>query len=146
MITGYQAREIFRLDHKIRAETAAVHALQQRVDMADVKIVHLDAKDPAYAAAKAIVAWNNVTHSGMISITGLPPVPAGKDYQLWVLDPTAPAPVSGGVLKLNGTGLSLVFAAKAVQAAAPGFAISLEPAGGSASTTGAILFAVAPGS
>ncbi len=73
----------------------------------------------------------------------LPPPPPGKDYQLWVLDPTAPAPISAGLLSA-GAG-SQNFGTGSAVTNGPGFAVSLEPAGGRPLPTGAILFAVAPG-
>jgi anti-sigma-K factor RskA len=66
--------------------------------------------------------------------------PAGHDYQLWVLDPNALGPISAGLI----TG-ARSFDAQQITTDNPGFAISLEPAGGSPEPTGPILFAVAPG-
>jgi anti-sigma-K factor RskA len=104
-----------------------------------LRLATLDAKDPAYAAAKVLVAWDSVRHSGTFAAQNLPAAPAGHDYQLWVLDPNAPSPLSAGVVTA-----SRVFASPPVSVNHPGFALSLEPAGGSPSPTGPILFAVAP--
>jgi anti-sigma-K factor RskA len=80
----------------------------------------------------------------MISMDNLPAPPPGHDYQLWVLDPTAPAPMSAGLLTRNARAQD--FAAHPVRSMGPGFAISMEPAGGNSSPNpGPILFAVAPG-
>ncbi len=99
----------------------------------------LDAKDPAYTTARVLVGWDGNQHRGSIALQDFPPTPAGHDYQLWVLDPNAPAPVNAGVLTAART-----FADTTCSMPRPGFAISLEPAGGSTSLTGPILFAVAP--
>ena len=44
-----------------------------------------------------MVAWDPVhAPRGFVSIQNMPAPAAGHDYQLWVLDPTAPAPISAG--------------------------------------------------
>jgi anti-sigma-K factor RskA len=102
-------------------------------------LVALEAKDPAYANAKVFVAWDANDHRGSIMLQDFPLTPAGHDYQLWVLDPNAPGPVSAGVV----TG-ARTFEVDSCSMPRPGFAISLEPTGGSATLAGPILFAVAP--
>lgn len=104
-----------------------------------LRLTALEAKDPAYAGAKVLVAWDAIQHHGTLATANLPPAPAGHDYQLWVLDPNAPQPLSAGVIMT-----SRAFDAPSVSVKNPGFAISLEPAGGSPAPTGPILFAVAP--
>jgi anti-sigma-K factor RskA len=104
-----------------------------------LRLATLDAKDPAYAGARLIVAWDASRHHGTFAMSNLPPAPMGHDYQLWVLDPNAPSPVSAGVVTA-----SRPFEVTSVSVPNPGFALSLEPAGGSPSPTGPILFAVAP--
>jgi anti-sigma-K factor RskA len=92
-----------------------------------------------------MVAWDPHMHRGMITMENMPAPPPGHDYQLWVLDPSAPAPISAGLLHMEPGGQK--FQMQPMATPGPGFAISLEPAGGrSEPTPGAILFAVAPGS
>ena len=138
----YQANEIFTLNRQIGAEQAKTIALQQRNQVTELRLASLEAKDPSYGSAKVMVAWDPETHNGVISIQNLPAPPSGHDYQLWVLDSKAP-PISAGLLKTNSH--SQGFALGSAPASGPGFAISLEPAGGRPTPTGAILFAVAPG-
>jgi anti-sigma-K factor RskA len=141
-MTIYQATVIFRLDAQVRNLHGETAALRSANDLRQVQIFALAAKDPGYGAATVMVAWDPVMHHGVVSAENLPPAPAGHDYQLWVLDPKAPAPVSAGLLKkVSG---SEAFAAPPVGTAQPGFAVSLEPGGGRPEPTGAILFAVAP--
>jgi anti-sigma-K factor RskA len=139
----YQANEIFGLTRQVGAEHAKAVALQERNDMANMRIASLEAKSSAYLSAKVMVAWDPNSHNGVISIQNLPPAPAGHDYQLWVLDPGSAAPVSAGVLHTHAG--SQEFGMGPMKSNGPGFAISLEPSGGRPSPTGAILFAVAPG-
>jgi anti-sigma-K factor RskA len=145
VITLAQTAEIFRLTsglHDLRTQYVAsrgeAETLRQTNALMSLKLAVLDAKDPAYADAKVLVAWDSNQHRGTVDLTNLPAPPAGHDYQLWVLDPNAPSPVSAGVVTA-----SRPFDTRKVSVPNPGFAISLEPAGGSPSPTGPILFAVA---
>ncbi|HEX4140565.1 MAG TPA: anti-sigma factor [Candidatus Methylacidiphilales bacterium] len=138
---------------EIEREVSARHAAQQQLRWAldkvakleqsnaliSLRLVALDAKDPAYVNARVFVAWDASQHRGSILLQDFPLTPAGQDYQLWVLDPNAPAPLSAGII----TG-SRVFEVAACSMPRPGFAITLEPKGGSATPTIPILFAVAP--
>ncbi len=138
----FQAEKILDLKAQVRSAHADLVELRNRNDLAELRLVTLEAKDTAYASAKVMVAWDPTLQHGMISLQNLPPPPAGHDYQLWLLDPSAPAPMSAGLLKSTMTTAS--FAVHPVSTSGPGFAISLEPSGGDATPTGAILFAVAP--
>jgi anti-sigma-K factor RskA len=120
----------------------------ERQGLADVRVIPLDihppaTKDPAFAAAKITVVWNSVLDQGIVTLRGVPPPPAGRDYQLWVLDPGALAPASAGLLGAGGGSRSFTVAPPSTDKV--GFAVSLEPAGGQPEPTGPILFAVAPG-
>jgi anti-sigma-K factor RskA len=144
--------------HSLRADLLATRASLQfhqwqvtdeseRQDFADIRVVALDthdpaAKDPAFAAARIAVAWNPRLHQGIVTPQNVPPPPAGHDYQLWVLDPGALAPVGAGLLAVGGGSQSFAIAAPTTDKV--GFAVSLEPAGGRPEPTGPILFAVAP--
>jgi anti-sigma-K factor RskA len=96
--------------------------------------------DPGLMGSKIMVAWDPMQHRGVVATENLPAAPAGHDYQLWVLDPKAEKPISAGTI--DG---SRCFAVTPVNSSNPGFAISMEPAGGMPTPTGPILFAVAPG-
>jgi anti-sigma-K factor RskA len=121
------------------AANAKIAKLEASNALISLRLVALDAKDPAYANARVFVAWDASQHRGSIALQDFPPTPAGHDYQLWVLDPNAPSALSAGVL----TG-SRVFEVDSCSMPRPGFAITLEPAGGSATPSPTILFAVAP--
>jgi anti-sigma-K factor RskA len=119
------------------AETARLNRSNALIGL---RLATLEAKDAAYASSKVMVAWDPAQHRGVFSLQNLPAPPPGHDYQLWVLDPHATAPISAGLI----TG-SRTFAVNPLSTASPGFAISLEPSGGRPEPTGPILFAVAPG-
>jgi anti-sigma-K factor RskA len=113
--------------------------LEQSYALMSLRLVALDAKDPAYVNARVLVAWDGNMHRGTITMENFPLTPAGSVYQLWVLDPSAPSALSAGTV----TG-SRTFEVASCSTLRPGFAISLEPTGGSTTVTGPILFAVSP--
>jgi hypothetical protein len=120
----------------------------EKQDLADIHLFILDShdpatRDPAFSAARIAVAWDGRFHRGTATMRNFPAPPAGHDYQLWVLDPAAVAPFSAGLL--NVTGGPQNFTVNNPGTDNVGFAVSIEPAGGSRETTGTILFAVAPG-
>ena len=128
-----------RLQAGMQSAGMEIIRLEQSNALISLRLVALDAKDPAYAAARVFVAWDANQHRGSIALQDFPLTPAGHDYQLWVLDPNASSPLSAGVI----TG-ARVFEVDSCSMARPGFALSLEASGGSTSLTGPILFAVAP--
>ena len=139
----FQWSQIFGLQAKIHAVQARELALRQRNDLAGLRLATLEPKDPAYSSSHVLVAWDPEREQGLVSTQNLPPAPAGHDYQLWVLDPSALAPVNAGLLTASAS--PRAFSTAPVRTGQPGFAVSLEPAGGRPSPTGVILFAVAPG-
>jgi anti-sigma-K factor RskA len=138
-----QGSLIFKLQKKVHAAQAETAMWRDHDNMVELKLASLEAKDAAYANAKVMVAWDPKMHHGYISMENMPAPPPGHAYQLWVLDPNAPAPISAGLLGLKPGGQG--FAVQPMDTQGPGFAISLEPSGGRPEPTGAILFAVAPG-
>jgi anti-sigma-K factor RskA len=141
MILGIsQALQILDLKSQLLATRADAARLRQSNALMGLRLAMLGARDASYAASRIMVAWDSYQYRGVVAMENIPAPPAGHDYQLWVLDPAAEAPVSAGLL--TGT---RPFTVKPVSTPSPGFAISLEPSGGSPEPTGAILFAVAPG-
>jgi anti-sigma-K factor RskA len=140
-----QSHVIFNLQKKVHAAQSEVAMWRDHDNMVQLKLASLEAQNAAYANAKVMVAWDPKMHHGYISMENMPAPPPGHDYQLWVLDPNAPAPISAGLLRMSPNGQGFV-ATQPMDTSGPGFAISLEPSGGrSEPTAGAILFAVAPG-
>jgi anti-sigma-K factor RskA len=135
-----QSLQIDGLKSMLTATQLDAGHLRESNALIGLRLATLEAKDAAYTASRILVAWDPYQHRGVVSMQDLPTPPAGHDYQLWVLDPGAPAPLSAGLISD-----SRPFAVKPVSTPNPGFAISLEPSGGRPEPTGPILFAVAPG-
>ncbi len=143
-LAAYQTREVQELKSKLQSTETKVARLSESNALLGLRLTALESVNASYVNSKVVVAWDAKGNRGIVSLQKLPPPTPGHDYQLWILDPQSAAPVSVGVIAAK-TGES-AFAAKPVSTATPGFAISLEPTGGSATpTAGAILFAVAPG-
>ena len=85
--------------------------------------------------AKAKIYWNKTSQIVFVDAAGLPDPPAGMEYQIWSLKLTPTlVPTSLGTLAEFKTNDSKIFAV-ASTAAAEGFGITLEPAGGSPTPT-----------
>jgi len=135
-----QIQQITALKSQLVTTRADVDRLQASNALIGMRLTTLAARDASYASSIILVAWDPNRNQGVVSPNNLPPAPAGHDYQLWVLDPAAQAPVNAGLLTESRS-----FTVNPVSTPNPGFAVSLEPAGGSPEPTGSILFAVAPG-
>ena len=80
--------------------------------------------------ARAKVMFNPATHKVYVDVKSLPPLPEGKQYQLWALDNGKP--VDAGMLAANtATGSDMQQMKDITNAQA--FAMTIEPAGGSVS-------------
>jgi anti-sigma-K factor RskA len=132
--------QIRDLKSQLLAARTDATGLRESNALARLRLMTLDVKEAAYGSSQILVAWDSYRHQGVVTAQNLPAASAGHDYQLWVLDPGAEAPLDAGLL----TG-SRVFRVMSASTPYPGFAVSLEPTGGSPEPTGPILFAVAPG-
>jgi anti-sigma-K factor RskA len=97
----------------------------------EYKMVAL-AGTPAHPTAQARVMYNAAAHRVYLDVQQLPPLPAGKQYQLWALDKGKP--VDAGVLAANTATGDSIQQMKDI-ASAQAFAMTVEPVGGSAGPT-----------
>jgi anti-sigma-K factor RskA len=105
------------------------------VNSPDVARIDL-AGQPDAPDASARAFWSR--SKGMVfSASKLPPPPAGKTYQVWVLT-SDPAPLSAGLIEPDATGsVEVVFSTPSDIPQPVAVAVTLEPAGGVPSPTGA---------
>jgi len=86
--------------------------------------------------------WSPQDQRGLLVLEGIPPPPAARVYQMWLIDPAFQTPVSGGVLQVGpGGSVTLQFTTPVRVESAQRFAISVEPPGGVAAPTGKIIMA-----
>jgi anti-sigma-K factor RskA len=114
--------------------------LSQSNDSAKTQIAMLQATLADYKQGVAVVVWNNSTQEGILKLEKMPPAEPGKDYQLWVVDPSKKTPVNAGVITLDQTGFAKVdFKPNFEVQKAEKFAISIEEKGGSPENKGPII-------
>jgi hypothetical protein len=114
--------------------------LTEKNVLAELKITTLKAQIAAYRGATAVVVWDKNKGSGVLQLDKLPPPGPGRDYQLWVIDPKKPQPVSAGIFSVPNEGLiRMSFQPAAPVESAEAFAISIEKAGGAPKPQGQII-------
>jgi anti-sigma-K factor RskA len=139
----FQTVLILNLHRRLNAAHAVAMAATVHHDMPPAMELADLAPQGDHGKAKVMVAWDPQRCCGMVTMDDMPPPPPGHDYQLWVLDPSKKTPVNAGVVA-RGVKSQHFIAGEVRMNGRPGFAVSLEPAGGMPTPTGTILFAVAP--
>ena len=123
---------------------AARRDLRVRVlESDDVKVLFLGGKDPQ-PSARAKVFWSEKAKTGMLLAGNLAPLPADKQYELWVF--AEGKPVAAGVFDVDASGRAL-FESTTLSgvSAAQNFAVTIEPRGGVPQPTGPIVLVGTPG-
>ncbi len=119
---------------------ARVTQLEQRDFLAQIQIASLASQLKNAPEAKAVVVWDERKQRGLLKVSQLPPNEAGRDYQLWLVDPRYKNPVDGGVFHVSHDGpLRLSFQPATPVRGPKGFAISLERKGGVPKAEGPIV-------
>ena len=78
--------------------------------------------------ARAFVAYEHTTGRAALLATGLPPAPAGRAYQLWLIADNKPLP--GGTFKSEPDGRARMSGSLPPGVSKPTFAVTLEREGG----------------
>jgi anti-sigma-K factor RskA len=99
----------------------------------DARVAQLAGKQPA-PQARAVLAYDHSTGRAVLMASGLPPAPAGKAYQLWLIADNKPVP--GGTFKSGADGRARVSDQLPAGVAAPTFAVTLEREGGESAPKG----------
>ncbi|MDE3083783.1 MAG: anti-sigma factor [Verrucomicrobiota bacterium] len=115
--------------------------LKSNDDLARLKIARLVSLNGNSPQAIAIAVWDPTQQEGMLTVEKLPALASDQDYQLWVVDPRYPNPVSGGVFTVDPqTGrCCMSFHPDRPVATAARFAISRERKGGVTKAQGPIV-------
>ena len=104
------------------------------------RLTVLAALDPA-PGARGRVIWNAATREAILLASGLGKPPAGKAYEIWVIGPSK-RPVPAGVFQPGPDGSVVVALPRVEDTARPNtFAVTVEPAAGSAAPTGNMVLA-----
>jgi anti-sigma-K factor RskA len=141
---GQMARETTRVREEVRRHEETLLAqleLYRRVvellgDPA-TRVVELRGSGPN-AEASGRVVWHERA-GGLLIVTKLPPLPAGKAYEAWTLG--GPAPRPAGVFTVDASGQGSRKLEPAEGGPAKAFAVTIEPEGGVSEPTGPIVLA-----
>jgi len=122
-------------NHQLSSMTEQLAALDRQIkeegDLAKFKISTLVSLAGNTPQALAVAVWNPAKQEGVLTVDKLPAAAADRDYELWVIDPQKPHPVSGGVFVVGADGVARVqFRTEEPVAAIAKFAVSLEKKGG----------------
>jgi anti-sigma-K factor RskA len=136
--TSAQAKQLLDLNQladSLRNQTQdlkqAVVTLQETNRLAGLRIAMLNSKLEDSPKAVAVSLWDEQQQRGVFVVQNLKPLPADKDYQLWVIDPKYPTPVSAGVFQVDEHGtVRLQFKTDKLIEAPDKFAVTEEPKGG----------------
>ena len=130
-----QINDLNRLTQSLAAATNSlqqtVRSLQENNKLANVRIALLNSLLADAPKAVAVSLWDDAKQEGVFMVQNMKPLPAGSDYQLWVIDSNYKAPVDAGVFQVDAQGnVRLIFKAKAPIKAAQKFAVTQEIKGG----------------
>jgi hypothetical protein len=124
-----------RLEAERILASSYIAQLQKSADASSLKIARLADPSGNFPQAFAIVVWNPLSQSGLLTAEKLPALQSDQDYQLWISDPAHKDPVNGGVFTVDEMGMARVDIRPSQSVpTATTFAISRERKGGSSST------------
>lgn len=137
--------ERLRLEERVTALEAEksqlslrIASIESRNPLDKVKAVAMAAQPEAPKGASVAALWDDRTQTGVLDLSKLPAAPSDKDYQLWILSPDSPQPISAGLISGGTPGAAFKSPRPLTQVAA--LAISLEPKGGSESPRGPVIY------
>jgi anti-sigma-K factor RskA len=120
--------------------TAEIAVLKEQDTQSHLQIATLQSKVWEYRRSEMTVVWDQQRSQGVVMLDKMPKVDSGKDYQLWVVDPSKPAPVSAGVLTVDSKGFAKTnFKPVETVTGEVKFAISVEKKGGVPKSEGPIV-------
>jgi anti-sigma-K factor RskA len=118
---------------RVSATEATARHTERILAATDVKRVDLAGQDAA-PGASGRAFWSR-SNGVMFTAAGLPALPKGKVYQLWVVTKTAP--LSAGLLTPDGSGRVTAVADMPADVEPVAVAVTIEPEGGVPAPTGA---------
>jgi anti-sigma-K factor RskA len=119
------------LGGKHEAITAELAQLREDSQFDKTRIAVLGSLLKNQPGAVAVSVWRQERQEGLLVVENLPALPAGRDYQLWVIDPNLKTPVSAGIFKVDAAGkVRIEFKPDRVVQSAYKFAVTVEKEGG----------------
>jgi anti-sigma-K factor RskA len=141
-LEGQLRQAILRADSSERqivdARRTAAHLQNTVAVLAAPDLARVDLAGQAAAPRASARAFWSRSRGLVFTATGLPPLPAGRTYQLWVLT-AQPQPISAGLLKPDASGqFSDMFETPLDLPKPTAMAVTIEPDGGVLAPTGAM--------
>ena len=134
-----QAREE-RAERQAREERQSNPDRPEGTANSKVQVATLTSKSAQARNATAAIVWDAERQEGVLSSETIPPNTPDRDYQLWIVDPRFPDPVSAGVFHVERTGPArYVFKPETRIESAVAFAVSVEVRGGVRKAEGPIV-------
>lgn len=122
--------------HRVVAENDRLAKQVETLTSSGTRLVALTGQSVA-PQARARVFMNEEHRSAIVFFEALPPNPADKSYQLWVIRGDQPAPQPAGVFDASTDGKAqVVMKNLPVDTTIKAIAVTLEPKGGGAAPTG----------
>lgn len=142
--TGAAAADLASRLRSAEAELARRDLRTRVLESDDVRMLFLGGKDPQ-PGARGKVFWSDTARRGVVVAGNLQPLPADRQYQLWVFENGKP--VDAGVFDVDAEGRAL-FESKDMSAisGAENFAVTIEPRGGLPQPSGPIVLLGNPSS
>jgi len=115
-----------------QVDSAKLNQIMELLTSSQVQRVALHEKPTGAPPPEARVLYAG--HSGKLLLTAqnLQPLPAGKTYELWVLQPGGKAPMPAGTFAPDSRGnAAIILADEPANLAVAGFAVTMEKEGGS---------------
>ena len=120
--------------------TTEVAVLKEQEQQSQLQIATLQSKVWEYRKSEMLVVWDQKRSQGVVMLEKMPKVESDKDYQLWVVDPTKPNPVSAGVVTVDAKGsVKATFRPVETVSGEAKFALSIEKKGGVPKSEGQLL-------
>ncbi len=114
--------------------------LKNQDQLSKLRIATLSSKMNNSPQTVGSVAWDGDKQRGVLTLEKIPPAGPAQDYQLWIIDPQYPQPISGGIVHVDENGdARIVFKVEVPIHAADKFAVSRERKGGAPSAQGPIV-------
>lgn len=128
---------------ELRRAQEQVDAFKRGSDLAGLRVVALASRLEDDPHAAGVVVWSAVKQEGILVASLLAPLPPGKVYRLWIVDPQYPVPVDAGEFVVDpkaGSARHIFKAAQPIDAAEK-FVVSLESKGKPAKPEGPAVLA-----
>ena len=132
--------QLSEANRRLAETTARARSMTELLQQSDTRTTTLKPNGPSpgeTANARANFIYSATAHRGIFTADGLPPVPADRTYELWLIG--AAGPVPAGLVRPDDSG-SATFLLNGDIGAAKALGVTVEPARGSPQPTGDVLW------